>query len=268
MDLSPLSTSGKPVAILAALAAELAGMTKGLNTRETWRQEGFSARRGQLDQRDVLLVQTGMGKHSALRAAEWVAHLMPLDAMISVGFAGAVREGYRVGDVVIPDALYCWEGGSGPAPLREAILPDPGLLCSAAQTLRVRGMRYQVGSSLTVPTPVVDPDEKKHLGEMLQVQIVEMESYWVGQLAAARQVPFLAIRSILDTANQTVPHIGGLSASAQGIAWGAVAHHLLRKPSDVPRLLRLLWAARQSEKGLTLALRALLTCTNRLDGRE
>ena len=51
---------------------------------------------------------------------------------------------------------------------------------------------------------------KRRLRDWDGHDIVEMESYWVGRVAAASGLPFLAVRAVSDGADATVPDIPGL----------------------------------------------------------
>jgi hypothetical protein len=70
---------------------------------------------------------------------------------------------------------------------------------------------------------------------------VDMESFAIAEVAAAERVPFLAVRAIVDTAQDAVPEVA-LSATRPGQAGldsARVLAALARTPGQLPALIRL-----------------------------
>src|SRR5439155_326262 len=83
------------------------------------------------------------------------------------------------------------------------VLSHAGLVEAALAA--ARGMRLSVstGSSITVDELAAGADEKSAHHAWKGHDIVEMESFWVGEVAAKRGLPFLAVRAIAEAIRRT-----------------------------------------------------------------
>ena len=182
----------------------------------------FEAKFGGASVRAVL---TGMGEAHALEAARRMLPDRP-DICISTGLAGALRSGYRPGDIVA--ARLVSEVGE---PV--AVASHPELLTVAVDC----GAR-QVERFATSRTLVARAQEKLRLGK--QAEAVEMESYTILAEAARHGVPAVAIRSISDTVDFDLPYDFERARDARGqIRIASIAAQVLRHPSGVPALFAL-----------------------------
>ena len=182
----------------------------------------FEAKFGGASVRAVL---TGMGRIHALEVARRVLPDRP-DICISTGLAGALRTGYRPGDVIA--ARLVSEVGE---PV--AVASHPELLSVAVDC----GAR-QVERFATSPTLVARAEEKLRLGR--QAEAVEMESYTILAEAARHGVPAVAVRSISDTVDFDLPYDFERARDVCGrIRISSIAAQVLRHPSGVPALFAL-----------------------------
>ena len=62
-----------------------------------------------------------------------------------------------------------------------------------------------------------------------------MEDYWVAEFAARAEIPFLAVRAVIDTASQAIP---SYAMGLQERRWGALASAAIR-PWHLPNLVSL-----------------------------
>ena len=211
--------------ILVTFAVE-AEFTPWRNRRKFQRLPGdwprFEAKFGGASIRAVL---TGMGQAHAQEAARRVLPDRP-DICISTGLAGALRSGYRPGDVIA--ARLVSEVGE---PV--AVASHPELLAVAVDC----GAR-QVERFATSRTLVARADEKLRLGT--QAEAVEMESYTILAEAARHGVPAVAVRSISDTVDFDLPYDFEQARDARGqIRIASIAAQVLRHPTGVPALFAL-----------------------------
>jgi len=182
----------------------------------------FEAKLGGANVRAVL---TGMGRTHALEAARRVLPDRP-DICISTGLAGALRSGYRPGEVVV--ARLVSEVGEPVAVARHAELLSTAVDCGARQVERFATSR----------TLVARAEEKLRLGA--QAEAVEMESYTILAEAARHGVPAVAVRSISDTVEFDLPYDFERARDSRGqIRIAGIAAQVLRHPSGVPALFAL-----------------------------
>lgn len=108
----------------------------------------------------------------------------------STGFAGGVRPGFRVGDLVLATEVV--EAGTGRR--RKAAAGPAGLngSCSA-------------GLFVTVERPLRDSVEKREIGLRYGAVAVEMETAGVARAAEEAGVPWVALRAILDPMEAPLP---------------------------------------------------------------
>src|SRR6202521_4949015 len=173
----------------------------------------------------VQAVLTGMGQAHAREAARRMLPDRP-DICISTGLAGALRSGYRAGDVLA--ARLVSEVGE---PV--AVASHPELLTTAVDC----GAR-QVERFATSRTLVSRAEEKLQLGRPAEGG--EMESYTILAEAARYGVPAVAVRAISDTVDFDMPYDFERARDARGqIRISGIIAQVLRRPSGLPALLAL-----------------------------
>ncbi len=242
---------GPWIACLAALPSELAGLRRQMTVQGAEKRPGVSWQWGRIQDRRVLLVQTGMGAAAAERATRLILDRYTPAALISFGFAGALSPSLEAGDLVLCRELR--SEGDG----REVVCPDAALL-AAALALPLPGRSPILGSCLTVDRVVSRPEEKRALGERFQAHILEMESYWIGQACAGRGIPFLAVRAVLDGVGQRLPPLESLTGPTGSVQWQAALRYFGRHPWDLLEVAKLARTAQAAQKELTGFMRAFL----------
>jgi nucleoside phosphorylase len=115
---------------------------------------------------------------------------------LSIGVAGGLSPKLSVGDLVVCERID--HESHRQSRFDATVLSHAGLVEAAVAA--ARGMRLSVstGSSITVDELAVGADEKSAHYAWNGHDIVEMESFWVGEAAAKRDLPFLAVRAISD----------------------------------------------------------------------
>lgn len=87
---------------------------------------------------------------------------------------------------------------------------------------------------------LTDPAIKAALFARTAAAAADMESAGVAEIAAARGLPFIAVRVIADTAHDSVPSVAVSAATADGhVRMVASIAGALRHPSQIPDLIRL-----------------------------
>lgn len=171
------------------------------------------------------VVLTGMGQERAQVAIRAAFALRP-DICISAGLAGALRPGFRPGDVLA--ARLVSEAGEPLAVASHRDLLSEARACGAQVVERF----------VTSKTIVAHAEEKRVLGA--EADAVEMESYAILAEAARHGVPAVAIRAISDAMDFDLPYDFSGADDGQGhIRAGKVIWRVLQRPSGFPALLRL-----------------------------
>ena len=114
------------------------------------------------------------------------------------------------------------------------------------------GLRHQVGGVVTASQIVSGSDEKRRLGTRTGALAVEEESFWIGAACRDRDVPFLAVRSIVDPVERPLP--GFVASFALDAGFGSRLRHalpIILRPWSIPAALRLGGAASAARDSLT-----------------
>ena len=224
------------IAVVTSMEREVSGLLRW--TRETY--AGTAP-----PERLVLVHVIGVGRERALDGMKVLLDRSARpDAILSVGFGGALSDELATGDLVVSRRLYV----EGEGTFFES---DPCLMELAREVLDGPGRpRYFVADALTVPH-VVTAAEKARLASATPGWVASMEDYWIGKAAAAHGIAFLSVRAVLDTASQELPafvaELGNKMPIGQVLR--LVANVILR-PQDLPRIVKLSKQAKVAQDSL------------------
>lgn len=169
-------------------------------------------------------------------------------ALMSFGLAAGLDPRLQPGTLLVPRTV---RSGAGPRQERHAVDPRPGEWLPGAEA----------GELLHAAELVAEPREKAQLFADTGCVALDMESGVVGAAAAAMGVPFLVLRAVCDPADRALPPAARLPLGAGGrVAAWRVAESILRRPAQVPELVRL---GRDAGR----AMRALRDGVRQLSGR-
>ncbi len=243
------------IAVFAAMTVEAAGFGRRLAKRERAVVGGYPVWLGEHSGRPVLVCRTGIGRRAEAAARVVLDRYQPR-LVLSVGVGGALNAGFRVGDVVVCESVrLASTGAAEAAPVRS----DEELLRLAYASAGEAGLRVQRGQSLTVDRVAGDPAEKDALRRSSGLDVVEMESYWVGLVAQEKGLPFLAARVVIDELADTLPELSGVVQADGSRRPYQGLPHVLRHPSQVPRLLSMALSERRAAGNLTRFLEAFVS---------
>lgn len=192
---------------------------------------------------EVVVVEGGLGRERAEKAATQVIDRYRPDVIVSAGFAGGVRAGLIPGDLYLCSRLMSVEG---PAVLwqrdaaSEGSIEDPGILEQLTKDTE-RRQRYGVCGCLSVPRFVSTSSMKAWIGDTFPVSIIDMESYWVNEKANACGIPHLVVRSVLDPVEQTLPDFVAqtIDDDEDAARWERAVKYIVTRPIETPKLLQL-----------------------------
>jgi len=190
---------------------------------------------------DLQVRISGIGSERAARAARQLLDA-GAEALLCFGVAGALDPALQCGDIVLATEVLC-------AP--EAAASYTAGTCARLKTAsewrqdladRLRPLgRLHIGAVMTSEQLVDTTRRKQQLFAQNGALAVDMESAAVGRVARERGVPFMALRVIADTAQDSLPPalhsaLGDGAAFPHGVRfWWS----LLSAPSGWPALARL-----------------------------
>ena len=206
------------VAIVAAMPREVSGLVKG------WRREAAKSVHVFESER-AIVVCAGMGGDRAMIAAGEALSRGPVSKIISAGFAGALHDGLKVGQVARPGVVIDARTGE-----RFSAEEGDGVLVTSGSVADVR--------------------EKSRLRGSYGADIVDMEAAAVARVATARGVGFLAVKAVSDESDFELPELGRFATTSGQFRTAAFAFFLMMRPPLWGRAMRL-------ASGSNLAMRAL-----------
>lgn len=200
------------IGIIVAMSAEFRLMEALLGEKQECRVHGLRFMRGQIGVKEVVLIQTGIGKVcAAVGTVEMIRRFAP-DCIVNTGVAGGIDTTLRVMDCVIGKEVvyhdvWCGEGNEvgqvQGMPAR--YLADEGLMRTALAVETEVALRE--GLICSGDQFITDRDGlekiKRHFPEGLAV---DMESGAIAQVCHIYGIPFLSCRMISDTPGHVENH--------------------------------------------------------------
>jgi uridine phosphorylase len=233
---------GDPIiAIAFALPAESSDFVRLLTKPIAFAREGGESIRGQIHDRSVAVFHTGVGEKRSRERIENFLRQQQFKYLISAGFAGALDEELRVGNLLLA------ENFSSPELLKSPHLqlPDTCLF---------------VGKLATVPGVIDSKSDRDRWAIESGAAAVDMETQFIAAACKAHQVPMLSLRVVSDTPTAPFPAPPKVlfDLEKQKTDLGRLVRYLIAHPGALLRLnafRRQIALARQS---LTSALDQLL----------
>ncbi|MBI1335927.1 MAG: hypothetical protein GC164_03080 [Phycisphaera sp.] len=165
----------------------------------------------------VVALVTGIGGERAARILREYLAQHRVTLVVHIGFAGGLDPALRVGETLV---------------VGKVVHPTHGELHCDTHDLR--------SVLLTVDEVVDSPQRKSELFHKHLAAAVDMEGFFVARQAHDAGVPYLGVRSVSDTSEQTMPAFLAHCVDAHGrpSAWRAFAGMVIR-PWQLGNLLRI-----------------------------
>ena len=205
-----------PIGIIGAMDSEVDNLIARMADTAAAEYAGRRFVSGTLAGKDVVVVQSGIGKVAAAITAQMLIDRYGVCALLNTGMAGGLDPRLAVKDLVVgTDALqhdfdltafghargYIGGGGDDTVPTRftaDAGWVDKAL--TAAKQVLSDGSKAITGTIASGDVFVDDSDLKAVLRDTFGAAAAEMEGAAIAQTAAANGVPFLILRTISDLA--------------------------------------------------------------------
>jgi adenosylhomocysteine nucleosidase len=171
------------IAIIAALPGELKPLVRGWE-RVLSPTKGISIWLKTAGEDEYIAVCGGMGTAAAIRSFAAAEHIGTLDAVLSVGWAGALDDGLKPG--------YCYIASE----VIDALTGERFSLTNGDRKLR-----------LVTTSRVADGKEKNRLRNSYGAALVDMESSAVARLAHIRSIPVCCFKAVSDGRGVKLPDI-------------------------------------------------------------
>jgi len=218
---------------------------------------GLNGYSGQCGTRETVLITTGIGMRRARSSARRALDQFPApEFILSTGVAGALDPGLAVGATVVADSVMTCHVETG---LPEHILEVARVPRDAMKAALEHGQRsFATGAILSSKNPLVTVAAKNRAAELTGAVAVDMESAAIAYEAAVRGIPFVCLRTILDTAFEDVP--GASLADENGrVRPFAAARAIVTNPAIIAGGIRLLRNLRVATNAMGEAVAAAIS---------
>lgn len=200
------------IGIIGAMAQEVEILQAALIDKRTWEQAGAKFYQGMIDDQEIIVVESGIGKVLASITTSLLIQKYDVDVIINTGSAGGIGKGLAVGDVVLSNQVayhdvdvtgFGYEYGQLPAGMPLYYDASQELIQAFEQAAKVAGLNTKTGLIVTGDT-FVNRSEKVQeiLSHFPQALACEMEGAAIAQTARQFNVPFIIIRAMSDTAEE------------------------------------------------------------------
>lgn len=192
------------IGIIAAMKVEMDGILSSMEDLNTTKYLGIEFNEGTINDIEIVLVESGMGKANAAMATTLLISEFGCDLIINTGIAGGLK-GVETKDVVIANnamysdvdaRLFGYEYGQVPG-MPKYYTVNPECLTLVKSTLNKLEIKYKEGLILSGDKFVSSYDtisECKDLGALA----VEMEGTAVAQVCTRAGRDFIILRYISD----------------------------------------------------------------------
>jgi adenosylhomocysteine nucleosidase len=226
------------IAVIAALAIERASLD----------------RHAALAGGAVTIYQSGPGPERAARAAR-AALAHGAEALVSWGLAGGLDAALAPGSVVVPSAVLV-DGASFACSAAWAQAVRSAARGAASARARAGIAAVSDGNLLSVAAPRETPADKAQAAADTGAVAAAMESGAIAAAAASANVPFIAVRVVIDARGDALPTQAERFVDAHGNTRTLAALGAALTPADWPRLIVLARRYRTANAALeTLAAR-------------
>jgi adenosylhomocysteine nucleosidase len=176
-----------------------------------------------------LLALSGIGRMAAATAAQALVDA-GVSALMTFGMAGGLDPALKPGSVVIPGEVLFTDGARYPAcrVWREQV-------AAAVSALRA----VSEGNLLTSTHAIETPADKAAAFRSTGAAAVDMESAAVAEIAAKHDLPFIAVRVIVDTAVDMLPRAVVAASLAGRVQFARLIGGLILAPHEIASLIRL-----------------------------
>ncbi|HYI88697.1 MAG TPA: phosphorylase [Beijerinckiaceae bacterium] len=175
----------------------------------------------------VTVIAAG-GDRPRLRAS--LAEAPSCRAVISFGIAGGLDPALRPGAVVVARGVT--GGGAWPS--------HPDILRLWIERLERSGEHLTHAILAGVDAPLVAPTEKAAVRAATGAAAADMESHLAAAFAAARRLPFAALRVVCDPAERGLPPLAAEALRPDGtLDYAAILRSLAARPAQLAALPRL-----------------------------
>jgi adenosylhomocysteine nucleosidase len=243
------------ILLFYAFSREIAPFKRRLRNHAPLALDGLHGFRADIGGKEFAVVGHGIGRRRATEAARRAFDSIPgAKLVIGTGVVGALSSGLKPGDLVLADRVLTLDGDGQLS--EQVIAVSDSHLRAVGRSLASAGIAYSTGAILTSHRVLATGAEKRRAKESTGAIAVDMETAAIAAEAAARGLPFVAIRAVLDEVDDEV--VGAEMADADGnVRPLAATSYLIRNPATMLKLPKMIRNLSRATAAIADALTAI-----------
>lgn len=195
------------IAILAAMPVEFKLIWKKMQDSQEHICAGFRFWQGQLEGKEIVLGECGVGKVNAALATQILIERFSPTIILHSGIAGGLSDDIQHTDLVVAQDLAYYD-------VRKEQMEKLFPYCSCFKTnleltqsiVKIAKENHQTiwqGTIVSGDSFIHDPVQKQEIQKTWDALCVDMESAAIAHTAYINNIPFAAVRCISDLANDS-----------------------------------------------------------------
>ena len=245
----------QPIFILGALREEINLIRKLMNVKEQLKAGHADVWVGSWEGVSIVLVRTGMGKNCALSALKEVLSITVPALVLSIGYAGGLDLRLKVGDLVVADKVLEIDPA---ATFSKSYLVNPQQTDLFERLTSQKKIMTYRGTLLTVNQVISDSSAKKELGSSHKALAVDMETSSLIAHCIEKKIPFVSVRAISDTMEQSLINTNSFVDSEGKISKVKAGWYAATHPNVIKNLISLRSQSQKATANLTESLGVFL----------
>ena len=168
--------------------------------------------RGKLQNRNCVLIQSGVGKVNAARTTQILIDNFDVECVINAGAAGAINNSLNIGDVVIAKHVVqhdfditAFEHNKGYITgIGDKIKCDLNLISefeNIIKNAKKRAYDIKIGIVASGDIFCTQIEMKNKIYKKFNADVVDMECASIGQVCYLDKIPFISVRCVSDIPN-------------------------------------------------------------------
>ena len=195
------------IGIIFAMKEELDEFLKLVNNIEEKKIFDLTFYECSLENKKLVLVESGVGKVNAARTTQVLIDKMNVDFIFNIGVAGSVSSDVNVLDIVIGTRQVQHDFDITAFDHEKGYIPNVGVYISSNDSLLDLARSIKVDANIhegviaSGDIFVTNPEMSRKIFTKFNALAVEMEGASIAQVCYLCNIPYLVIRSISDSPN-------------------------------------------------------------------
>lgn len=200
------------IGIIGAMDVEIKTIVENIQNSTTSTIANMTFNSGKINNVDVVVVKSGVGKVSAAMCVQILADIFEVTHIINTGVAGSLNNNIDIGDIVIGKKCiyhdvdvtnFGYALGEVPSLGYKYFNSDENLINNVKKAIEEtsREIHIQIGTIASGDSFICSKERKNWIKANFQADCCEMESTSIAQACTLNNIPFVILRAISDKAD-------------------------------------------------------------------